>query len=297
MVTQTTTKSQCARPDQPACGRAGTTIPPTDHALIHIVRSVAQVNYVAALASRIMGPRRVAPPRFPGGPGAHVDHSPFAELLRRASDGWTVDYGAVRKSPEFIDYVATLAATDPSTLERDEQLAFWVNTYNANVLAIVAAHTVSSIVEIPKVFTGLKVAAGGESLTLDEIEHAKVRRFGDFRIHHALNCASVGCPPLRAYEATGLDEQFDSNGRRYLANEQRGARLDGDRVQLSMVFRWFAGDFAPVGQMPSARGTLISSIRPARVLPAARRHLPGALQEARSIGFIPWDWTMNSAAT
>ena len=48
------------------------------------------------------------------------------------------------------------------------------------------------------------VAVGNDRLVL----HAKVRRFGDHRIHYALNCASVGCPPMRAYTGDRLGDQL-----------------------------------------------------------------------------------------
>ena len=260
---------------------------------------MAQVNYIDALRSRILSPRRVSAPRIavPARPGPPIDHSPLVELLENASDGWWVDYGAVRASSVFADYVASLAAVDPDALDPDDQLAFWINAYNAHVLGIVAGSRVASIIEIPRVFTALRVEAGGERLTLDEIEHAKVRRFGDYRIHYALNCASVGCPPLRAYDGPNLGDQMDANGYRYLADPRRGAAADSDTVRLSMVFRWFAGDFAPIGRMPSALGTIVSTLRPARVLPAARRHLPQPLRETSSVGFIPWDWSVNQKPT
>ena len=61
---------------------------------------------------------------------------------------------------------------------------------------------------------------------------------------------------------------------------------------LSRIFRWFAGDFAPVGSMPSALGSILGALRPARVLPAARPYLPEGLRAATRVGFIDHDWSV-----
>jgi hypothetical protein len=223
-----------------------------------------------------------------------VDHRPLKVLLQAASDGWTVDYAQVRGSSEFREYLATLASADPDSLARDEQLAFWINAYNANAMAVVAEHDVASILAIRGAFTDLRVDVGRSRMTLDEIEHAKARRFGEPGVHFALNCASVGCPPLRAYSAEAIEQEMDENARRYLEDELRGARADGDRLRLAMVFRWFAGDFAPTGRMPSLLGSVLGTLRPGRVLPAARPYLPASLRRLSKVGFIEWDWTLNA---
>jgi hypothetical protein len=113
-------------------------------------------------------------------------------------------------------------------------------------------------------------------------------------VHFALNCASVGCPPLRVYDGDSIDAGLDANGRRYLADPARGARAEGDRLLLTRVTRWFAGDFAPLG--PSRTVAAWAALaRPARVLPAVRPLLPGPLRGARAVGFLTWDHALNGA--
>jgi Protein of unknown function, DUF547 len=248
----------------------------------------------SALASRLRAPRRVRAPTMPKRGGAGFDHSRLGQALAATSDGWRVDYDMVARSSDLAAYRRDLAVADPSSLARDEQLAFWINAYNASILALVAERMpVRSVLDIDGAFARIRFRVGRAGLTADEIEHGIVRRFGDARAHFGLNCASVGCPPLRAFDGAGLVRQLEDNGRRYLADEQRGARADGDRVLLSRVFQWFAGDFAPVGTMPSALGTLLGALRPARVLPAVRGLLPERLQSARRVGFLDYDWAVN----
>jgi hypothetical protein len=247
-----------------------------------------------ALASRLRAPRRVPAPTIPKRGGAAFDHSRLARTLEAVTDGWRVDYATVARSSDLAAYRRDIAAADPSSLARDEQLAFWINAYNASILGLVAERMpVASVLDIDGAFTRVRFRVGRDDLTADEIEHGIVRRFGDARAHFGLNCASVGCPPLRAFDGAGLGGQLEDNGRRYLADEQRGARGDGDRVLLSRIFGWFAGDFAPVGTMPSAAGMVLGTLRPARVLPAVRGLLPGRLGAARRVGFLDYDWAVN----
>ena len=251
-----------------------------------------------ALRSRLAAKLTVARPRpAPSGTGRVIDHGRWRELVAEVSDGWTVDYRAVRaQRRELASYQEALAHANPDALAADEQLAFWINAYNASLVALVADERPSaSVLDIAGVFTGRQLRVGGRGLTADQIEHGIVRRLGDHAVHFGLNCASVGCPPLRAYDGGGVHEQLAANGRRYLADEARGARAEGHEVALSMIFRWFAGDFAPVPRAPSALATLLGLLRPARVLPVARRYLPERLVALDGPAFIPYDWSLNRA--
>ncbi|MBL8962335.1 MAG: DUF547 domain-containing protein, partial [Gemmatimonadetes bacterium] len=75
------------------------------------------------------------------GAGAQaVDHAPFDQLLRAHVVNGMVDYEAFARAPEFARYLATLNATDPARLGRDEQLAFWINAYNAYTIQLINKH-------------------------------------------------------------------------------------------------------------------------------------------------------------
>ena len=104
---------------------------------------------------------------------------------------------------------------------------------------------------------------GGESLSLNDMEHGKIRRFQDPRIHAALVCGSVSCPSLR-YEPFGdnLGEQLDEQIRTFLAGGGAHVDRDSGTLQLSRVFLWYGGDFVRPGRMPTW-------------IPARRRDLRG----------------------
>jgi len=84
-----------------------------------------------------------------------------------------------------------------------------------------------------------------KTLSLDNIEQDMIRvEFKEPRIHFAVNCASIGCPALRAeaYVADRLDKQLDSASKLFLSDRSRN-RLIGDELQISKIFDWYKSDF------------------------------------------------------
>ncbi|MEQ8663258.1 MAG: DUF547 domain-containing protein [Gammaproteobacteria bacterium] len=166
-----------------------------------------------------------------------------------------VDYAGLATDQRLDDIIGTLQNHPLDALEgRAERLAFYINAYNVLALAMVADHLpLASIKDIGSVFRPVwKRTAGrlgGEDVSLDDIEHGRLRKLGDPRVHMAIVCASVSCPDLRteAYRAARLDEQLDDQARRFLGNAGKGARRDGDTLAVSRIFDWFAEDFAVVG--------------------------------------------------
>lgn len=144
---------------------------------------------------------------------------------------------------------------DPDSLSADGALAFWLNLYNAGALALAAdaiSAGASTVLRIPGAFDAPWAMVGGEALSLNDIEHGKIRRFKDPRIHAALVCGSVSCPSLR-YEPFGEDlgVQLDEQMRSFLSGG--GARVDRETgaLELSRVFLWYGGDFVRPGRMPT----------------------------------------------
>jgi hypothetical protein len=227
------------------------------------------------------------------------DHSGFSTLLSRHVRDGLVDYDAFRNAPEFARYLALLAATDPARLPRAEQLAFWINAYNAYTIAQINAHDErQSIKNINKSLGFLKTGGawsepmavvGGTRLTLDQIEHERIRPvFREPRIHFALVCAALGCPPLRseAYVADRLEAQLDDQARRFLLQSSAKNRVDvaTRTVHLSPILDWYGKDFAPTRQ-----GTLqwISRYWPAG---PERTLLESGSAKVR---WTSYDWSLN----
>ncbi len=99
-------------------------------------------------------------------------------------------------------------------------------------------------------------------MSLDDMEHGKIRRFGDPRIHGALVCGSASCPTLRSepFDGARLDEQLDSQMRFFLANG--GGRLDRaeNTLHLTRVLKWYGADFVRPHKMPTLRPARASDL-------------------------------------
>ncbi|MFW5826697.1 MAG: DUF547 domain-containing protein [Alkalispirochaeta sp.] len=165
-----------------------------------------------------------------------------------------VRYGDVSAADHrrLQNYLDQLQSTEVSDLNRDEQLAYWINLYNAaTVDLIVDNYPLDSIRDLGEgVFSQgpwddaiLKVE--GEDLTLNDIEHRIIRPiWQDERIHYVVNCASIGCPNLypQPLTADNYEEIFEASARDY-ANHDRGVRFSGNRLVLSSIYDWYVADF------------------------------------------------------
>ena len=170
----------------------------------------------------------------------------------------TVDYGKLRLDPVSHQIENKLRLFSPTKLRtHQEKLAFWINVYNIFAVKIVIDnYPLKSIKNVGGLFKSVwKIKAGrvgGKKYTLDEIEHGILRKMGDPRIHTAIVCASVSCPNLskKAYNADKLNEQLDMQMSIFLANPNKGMRVDNNQpksILLSPIFDWFADDFKSSG--------------------------------------------------
>ncbi len=186
-----------------------------------------------------------------------VDHAAWDAFLDRyiVQEGGTglVAYADVTDADHasLKAYLGALQAVDPTTLNRDEAFAYWVNLYNAGTVDIILDHyPVRSIMLIlsgiqPGPWKRSVFVIHGRDLTLDQVEHEILREFwNDPRVHYALNCASIGCPDLASDPYTGenLDAMLNSAARGYI-NSYRGVRVEDGKLFASSIFKWFQEDF------------------------------------------------------
>lgn len=223
-----------------------------------------------------------------------VHHAGLDELLRRFvdSDG-RVDYRGLSGERSRLEaYVEHLATVKLEALTRDEELALLVNAYNACTLKLIVEHDpVRSIMDIAEEqrWKDRRWKIGGSTLSLDDIEHVRIRpRFGEPRIHFALVCAARDCPPLRneAYEATRLDEQLEDQARRVHAHP-RFVVLSPDQAQvrLTSLYQWYGGDFT---------ADEVSIVRyVARYVPELQKLLADGREP--NVSWLEYDWLLNEA--
>jgi hypothetical protein len=240
----------------------------------------------AAAAAPSLGNGESAPKRG-------FDHSALDRLLEKyvTPDGvryreWSADDGD-RKALD--EYVARLADGRPSGLPSPDALAFWIDAYNALTLQLILDHyPVKSIKDIGSPWKKTLITVEGRDLSLNGIENDVIRKqWSEPRIHFALNCASVSCPPLRAEAYTGamLDTQLEEQTRAFLADPAFN-RLDaGDgTLHLSKVFQWYREDFEHEDR------ELADWVQP--YFPELR----GREGRDPKIDFGGYDWDLNEAA-
>jgi len=189
-----------------------------------------------------------------------VSHETWQDLLDKyldaehASGVNRFDYKAVDKADRKLldDYLDSLQSIDPRKLSRNEQLAYWVNFYNAlTAHVILEEYPVESIRNIRFLTSPFGpwdknfVKVQGKKLSLNDIEHGILRPiWKDPRIHFAVNCASIGCPNLldEAFTAANADELMEDAAHEFI-NHSRGVEIKGDTLVLSSIFDWYGGDF------------------------------------------------------
>jgi len=237
--------------------------------------------------------RRVAVPAPEGRTVVdHGDLQPILEDLRVAGiASLPPNRGALQ------DYRDHLAERSPDSMNPSEALAFWMNLYNAGALDAAAAAydtDAASVLRIPGAFTKPWVAVDGERLSLNDVEHGKIRRFGDPRIHAALVCGSVSCPTLRYEPFTGeiLDAQLDDQMRNFLRSG--GASLDRARnvINLSRIFLWYGRDFTHPQSMPNTTPARHDRLRDTVAWWLDEGDRGYVWDVAPSVEFLGYDWAL-----
>jgi hypothetical protein len=242
--------------------------------------------------------RKVSKPHPSG--AATADHSALVAILG------TVAAGGISAIPDLREdlkqYLDSQSHVVPDQLGAAGALAFWINLYNAGALAAISEAqrmNVGSVLRVPGVFTEHLLTVAGEDLSLDDIEHGKIRRFRDPRIHGALVCGSVSCPTLRStpFAAATIDIDLDDQVRFFLRNG--GARFDSKkgRLTLSRVFKWYGRDFTHPAKMPTilpvSKSQLARTVSVWLEEPAASAAKFGEVR----VSFSDYDWGLGCSVT
>lgn len=225
--------------------------------------------------------------------GKPVSHALWDSLLKtHVSSAGLVDYeGFIEDSTLFNKYLEILEQNHPDekTWSKNEQLAFWINAYNAfTVRLIIRNYPCKSIKELGgklyKINTPWDIKfirIGKELYDLNNIEHSMIRRvFNDPRVHFALNCASMSCPVLagEAFTPEKVDEQLTRQTQLFLLDTLRN-RIATDKASISKLFTWYKGDFENNGK---------------KFYEFINEHSTVKLTENTEIEFLDYDWALNS---
>ena len=251
--------------------------------LISRISSLLLLLILVSCHSPVVGKAGSTPP----------SHQLWNELLKtHVKPNGLVDYkGFIREKPKLESYLKLLSenAPDRNKWSKNEQLAYWINVYNAyTVKLIVDFYPTKSIrdlgprIKIPLIkdvwhYKFFKIA--GVDMSLDEVEHSILRKeFEEPRIHFAINCASVSCPPLlnEAFVASNLENQLMRVTTTFVNDPSRN-KISSQSAQLSSIFSWFKGDF-------TKKGTLIEFLN---------RYSKVKISPNARISFLDYNWNLN----
>ena len=179
-----------------------------------------------------------------------------------------------------------IAKESISGLDKRQQLAFYLNAYNAWILheALEKYPTKSVKDALFTFFTSKRITVAGQQTSFKAFEDNVIRKLGEPRVHVALNCASRSCPPLNreAFSGPKLEEQLERLAKGFV-NSERGIRFSdesqGKGVQLSKIFDWYKADF-------KGEGGTIAFINKRRSTP---------LPTDAKISYQDYDWGLNEA--
>jgi hypothetical protein len=231
-----------------------------------------------------------------------IDHSAWEGFLTRylriGGDGvHRVAYGEVTPADRAAldGYIEQLAALPIDTYNRTEQMAYWINLYNALTVRLVLDHyPIASIRDINESQRPLSggpwdeelIKVNGTPVSLNDIMHRILRPiWQDPRIHYAISCAAIGCPNLQPepYQGDRLDHQLSKAAMAYV-NDPRCINFENDQLGLSSLFRWYRADFG--GSDSAVINHLMAYAEP---------RLAMNLQKYDQIAVDDFDWRLNDA--
>ncbi len=226
----------------------------------------------------------------------------IASAASAQTSGWLGDYNRLLgkyATPNGVKYsewksnaadmqalqgvVDAIGRENVGSMNQKDQLAFYVNAYNAWILheALGKYPTKSVKDALFTFFTSKRIQVAGAQTSFSALEKETIRsKFNDPRVHFALNCASRSCPPLQgdAFRGDKLDAQFEKLAKSFV-NSDNGVRANGNSAQLSKIFEWYKDDFAK-------EGGAVAFINKRRSTP-----LPNDVK----VSYQDYDWSLNEA--
>ncbi len=229
-----------------------------------------------------------------------LDHSKFADVLDQYQDSTTgnIAYSQLKADiatdadhplTEYTGLLSSVTTQEFNSWQRNDQMAFLINAYNAFTLQLVADNfPIGSIRDIGGAFSSpwsksFFSLLGGQITTLDQVEHTWLRpKYQDYRIHAAVNCASVSCPALRyePFVGSDLDAQLDEQMKIWVTDTTKNL-FSGNSTKISKIFDWYGSDFVQWG------GGIKSVLKK-----YADPQFDSAIDQSR-IGYQSYNWNLN----
>jgi hypothetical protein len=233
-------------------------------------------------------------------------------------NGRWVDYSGLAGSIEYQQYRSLAASLDRfnyrSLNSLEEQLAFWINLYNALVIdAVIQEGVRGSVTQswlgVLGFFQKAAYLVNGHRFSLTDIEHGILRDnrgipyfpgtyfsekdqrsealpgVFDHRIHFALNCASRSCPPIGVYNPDNIFQQLDLAAHSFINVDSQVDYIQ-KTISISRIFRWYEADFGGKNGVKEFISRYLQQ-------PTAGRGSQGEYKRFRLIYHL-YDWKLNN---
>ena len=215
-------------------------------------------------------------------------HAKWDALLKtHVSKSGTVNYkGFETDQAKLTAYLLDLESNIPSaSWSKNETMAYWINAYNAYTIQLmIKNYPLKSIMDLK--YNGKSawdykwIKIGTETLSLNDIEHVKLRKkYKDARIHFAVNCASFSCPVLlnSAYISTKLEVQLDAQAILFI-NDPKRNQISASSAKVSQLFEWYQDDFTTGGKT---------------VIDYLNKYSKTKIKAGTNIGYMNYNWNLN----
>ncbi|GAB3548643.1 DUF547 domain-containing protein [Spirosoma fluminis] len=221
-----------------------------------------------------------------------TDNRILDRLLKKyVNERGLVNYKGLKREENVLKQYLDLLSRNPpnATWPRTDQVAYWINAYNAYTLQLIINHypvasikDIGSRIKIPRVTTSGAskfFSIGGKPMSLDNIERNVLKQFNEPRIHFALVNAARSSPRLRneAYTGDKLIAQLDEQGRDFLNDPTKNA-VTLQRASLSKYFDWHKADWTRNGKS---------------VPEWVNEYANTKIRSSTAISFLEYNWALN----
>ncbi|MDD9950036.1 MAG: DUF547 domain-containing protein [Zetaproteobacteria bacterium] len=203
-------------------------------------------------------------------------------LKKHLNASGRVSYLGVQQDVDTLGkFLKSYRQVDPAAWDDATKKAHYINLYNAVMMWNILRYVKHEKIKVTSsAFTKLKVNKikvdggniwngdyrvhlGGEKLNLDQIEHGLIRgdkaqdvpdrwrvQQLDPRIHAAVNCAALSCPPVAAvaYTPAAVDKMLEESFSRFLQNPKQFSMIGKDKMKANKILLWYYSDFDTYAQ-------------------------------------------------
>lgn len=192
-----------------------------------------------------------------------------------------LNYANLSADAQLKGLISTVESADLSGTSDETKKAFYINAYNLHVInAAAKLFPTKSVQAEGGFFDRNKIQVAGKSLTLNTFENSYLLKpFKDARLHFVLVCGALGCPPITnfAYRPGQLDAQLNQQTK-IAVNNPAFIKVNSKGVELSQIFKWYAGDFG------GNTNAIIQFINKYRSTP---------ISNSTKISYYEYDWSLN----